>query len=185
MQSAWWFIGDLIPCTFFRGLAKCSPRWCLILVWLWSSDSIRARIWRILVILDPRHLSRPSRFDGTEEGRYDQWRFQLVAYLAALDPRFGEVAGDVERRTTPYVLTDLPPDEDGKQAYLMLYSVIVGCIKNRPLRLIMKTESRDGRQALRKLDAEYRSTYRGRQMALLQRTHTPASEQCWFRCRVH
>ena len=50
----------------------------------------------------------------------------------------------------------------------MLYSVIVGCIKNRLLRLIMETSSRDGRDALRKLDAEYRPTYRGRQMALLK-----------------
>ena len=49
----------------------------------------------------------------------------------------------------------------------------MGCIKNRPLRLIMETESRDGREALRKLDTEYRSTYRGRQMALLQRIMHP------------
>ena len=56
----------------------------------------------------------------------------------------------------------------------MLYAVIVGCIKNRPLRLIMDTPSRDGRRkALRKLDAEYRTTYRGRQMALLRRIMHP------------
>ena len=40
----------------------------------------------------------------------------------------------------------------------MLHSVFVCCIKNRPLRLIMETVSRDGREALRKLDAEYRPT---------------------------
>ena len=51
----------------------------------------------------------------------------------------------------------------------MLYAIIVGCIKNRPFRLIMDTPSRDGREALRKLDAEYRPTYRGRQVALLRR----------------
>ena len=73
---------------------------------------------------------------------------QLVAYLTAVDPRFGDVADDVARRTTPYLLSDLPPDDEVKKAYLMLYAVIVGCIKNRPLRLIM-----DGREALRKLDA--------------------------------
>ena len=50
-----------------------------------------------------------------------------------------------------------------------LHSVIVGCIKNRPLRFIMETMSRDGREALRKLDAECRPTYKGRQMALLKR----------------
>ena len=33
----------------------------------------------------------------------------------------------------------------------------------------METESRDGREALRKIDAEYKSTYRGRHMALLRR----------------
>ena len=33
--------------------------------------------------------------------------------------------------------------------------------------------SRDGREALRKLDAEYRHTYRGRQMALLRRIVHP------------
>ena len=44
----------------------------------------------------PRHLGKPSCFDGTQEGSYDEWRFQLVAYLTAVDPRFGEVADDVE-----------------------------------------------------------------------------------------
>ena len=96
-----------------------------------------------------------------------EWRFQLVAYLKAVDPRFREVGDDVARRT------DLPPDEEAKKAHLILCSLIVGCTKNRPLRLIMETESRDGREALRKFDAEYRSTYRGRQMALLKRIMHP------------
>ena len=91
------------------------------------------------MVLDPRHLSRPACLDGTQEGRYDEWRFQFVADIAAVHPRFGDVADEVARRTTPYLLTDLPPDEEGKKAYLMLYSVIGGCIKNRPLRMIMET----------------------------------------------
>ena len=37
----------------------------------------------------------------------------------------------------------------------------------------MDTLSRDGREALRKLDAEYRPTYSGRQMALLRRIMHP------------
>ena len=115
------------------------------------------------MILDPRHLSRPSCFDDSQAGRYDEWRFQLVAYLTAVDPRFGTIADDVARRTTPRLLTDLLPDEGSKKVYLMLHSIIVDCIKKRPLRLIMETESRD--EAFRRLDAEYRSTYRGRQMA--------------------
>ena len=124
--------------------------------------------------LDPRHLGKPSCFGGTQEGSYDEWRFQLVAYFAAVaDPRFGDVADDVARRTTAYLLSDLPPDEEAKKAYLMLYAVIAGCIKNRPLRLIMDTPSRDGREALRKLYTEYRPTYRGRQMALLRHIMHP------------
>ena len=123
--------------------------------------------------LDPRHLGKPSCFEGTQEGNYDEWRFQLVAYLTPVDPRFGDVADDVARRTTPCLLSDLPPDDEVKKAYLMLYAVIVGCIKNRPLRLIMDTPSRDGREALRKLDPEYRRTYRGGQMALLRRIMHP------------
>ena len=62
---------------------------------------------------------------------------------------------------------------EGKKAFLMLYSVIVGCVKNRRLRLMMEVGTRDGREPLRKLDAEYRPTYRGRQMALLKRTMHP------------
>ena len=118
-------------------------------------------------------MSRPSCFDGTEEGRYDEWRYQLVAYLTAVDPHFGEVTDDVARRTTPYLLTDLPPDEEGKKTYLMLCLVVVGCIKNVLRRLSSVTESRDGREALRKLDAEYWTAYRGRQMALLKRIMHP------------
>ena len=65
--------------------------------------------------LDPRHLGKPSCFDGTQEGSHDEWRFQLVAYLTAVDPRFGDVADDVARRTTPYLLSDLPPDDEGRK----------------------------------------------------------------------
>ena len=126
-----------------------------------------------MLALDPRHLGKPSCFDGTQEGCYDEWRLQLVAYLAAVDLRFGDVADVVARRTTQYLLSDLPPDDEGKKASLMLYAVIVGCIKNRPLRFIMDTPSRDGREALRKLDAQYRPTYRGKQMALLRRIVHP------------
>ena len=103
------------------------------------------------MILDPRHLARAWCFDGTDEGRYDEWRFQLVAYLTAVDPGSGEVADDAARRTTPYLLTRSPARRGGKKACLMLYTVIVGCINNRPLRLIMETESRVGREALQKL----------------------------------
>ena len=77
--------------------------------------------------LDLRHLGKPSCFGGTQEGSFDEWRFRLVAYLTAVDPRFGDVAEDVARRT-PYLLSDLPPDDEGKKAYLMLYAVIVSCI---------------------------------------------------------
>ena len=79
-----------------------------------------------MLALDPRHLGKPPCFDCTQEGSYDEWRFQLVAHLAAVDPRFGDVADDVARRTTPCLLSDLPPDDEGKKAYLVLYAVIVG-----------------------------------------------------------
>ena len=62
----------------------------------------------------------------------------------------GNGRGEVAGRTTPYLLSDLPPDDEEKKAYLILYAVIVGCIKNRPLRLIMDTPSRDGREPLLK-----------------------------------
>ena len=60
-----------------------------------------------------------------------------------------------------------------KKTYLMLLSVIAGCIKNRLLLLVMETVNRDGREAHRKLDAEYRPTCRGRHMALLRRIMRP------------
>ena len=57
-----------------------------------------------MMALDPRHQGKPSCFDGTQEGSYDEWRFHLVANLTAVDPRFGNVADDLARRTTPYLL---------------------------------------------------------------------------------
>ena len=116
-----------------------------------------------MMILYIRHLARTPCFDGTEERRCDEWRFQLALTHAA-----ESFADDVARRTTPYSLTNLPPDEEGKKAYLILYWVIVG-----PLRQIMEKKSRDGREALRKLDAECRSTYGGGQMALPKRIMHP------------
>ena len=50
---------------------------------------------------------------------------------------------------------------------------MVGCIKNRPLQLIMEPDSRDRREALRKLHADNRPSCRGRQMALLKQLMHP------------
>ena len=68
------------------------------------------------MVLDPRHMSCPACFDGTQEGRNDEWRFQLVACLAAVDARFGDVAANVARRTTSYSRADISPDEEGRKA---------------------------------------------------------------------
>ena len=70
-----------------------------------------------MLVLDHRHISRPSFLDGTHEGWYDEWKFQLVAWLSA-DPRFADVADEVTRKTVPYVQADLLPDEEGKKAHL-------------------------------------------------------------------
>ena len=63
-------------------------------------------------------------------------------------------ADEMARKTVPSVVAELPPDDEGKHAYLVLYMIIVRCIKNRPLPPSMETVSRDGREALRKLDVE-------------------------------
>ena len=104
-------------------------------------DTIRTHIrTKTMMALDPRHLGKPSCFDDTSDSSSSRTS-QLLTHAS----------------------------ETWLTMYLMLYAVIVECIKNRPLRLIMDTPSRDGREALRKLDAEHQSTYRGRQMALLRR----------------
>ena len=38
-----------------------------------------------MLALDPRYLGKPSCFDGIQERVTSEWRFQLVAYLAAVD----------------------------------------------------------------------------------------------------
>ena len=131
------------------------------------------------MILDPRHLSRPSCFDGTEGRRIRRLAIPASLRISQQLTHASEKLQMTRReeQTMPFLLTDLPPDDEGQNASLMLYSVIVGCIKNRPLRLIMKTESHDGREALRKPAVEYKSTYRSKEMAL-QTHHAPAPEQC-------
>ena len=126
--------------------------------WLWILDT-----W------ENRRVSMVHRKGVTTSGDSSSSRTSPLLTHASI----GDVADGVTKRTTPYLLSYLPPDDEAKKAYLMLYAVIVSCIKNRPLRLIMDTPSRDGREALRKLDAEYRPTYRGRQMALPRRIMHP------------
>ena len=51
-------------------------------------------------------------------------------------------ASEKSRRTTRYLLTDLPTNEVGKTAYLIVYFVVEGCIENRRVRLIMENGKR-------------------------------------------
>ena len=82
--------------------------WCRILASVIRSNCVLA----IMLDLDPRHISvsRPVCFDGAEGGRYDEWSFQLVAYLTAVAPHSAGLR---------YVVADLPPDDEddeGKKA---------------------------------------------------------------------
>ena len=43
-----------------------------------------------------------------------------------VDPRFTDVADEMARTTVPCVQANFPPDDAGKKANLMLYSIIVG-----------------------------------------------------------
>ena len=70
--------------------------------------------------------------------KWPSCRCLITIYGSGTVIRFGDAAGEV-----PHLPTDLPPDEEVRKAYLMPYSFIVGCIKNRPLHLIMETVSRD------------------------------------------
>ena len=69
-------------------------------------------------------------------------------------PRFGKVVDDVLRRTQPYLSTDLPPDEERRR----LPSLFDAVLDDRELhqeqtsaadRVIVETDGRDGREALR------------------------------------
>ena len=63
-----------------------------------STDRDRVPI-AMLLVLEPRHLGLSSCFDGGEEGRYDEWRFQLVSYLTAIHLHLADVTVDVALRT--------------------------------------------------------------------------------------
>ena len=65
----------------------------------------------------PRYFGRPTCFDGDEEGRFDEWRSAVPDELAL--------------RATLYQAEDMPPDVEGQRAFLLLYSVVVSCIKSR------------------------------------------------------
>ena len=101
-----------------------------------GSDTIRSRT-RTMRALDPRHVSRPSCFDGhkkevtTSGGSRSSRSSQQLTHTS-------ETLLTKWRKTTSYTVADDPADDEGQGPYLMLYSVIVGCIKNRPLRLIME-----------------------------------------------
>lgn len=82
------------------------------------------------LVLDPRHLSRPVVFDGAEEGRYPEWRFQVIAYLGAIDHQFPEIIDQVDSRTTPYTKEDMPvsntPENTNlRKGYVLPYSILV------------------------------------------------------------
>ena len=63
-----------------------------------------------MLVPDPRHLSRFACFDGTEEGRSVEWRFQLIAYLTAVDPQYAGETDEVARKAVLCVLAHLPPE---------------------------------------------------------------------------
>ena len=87
----------------------------------------------MLLVLEPRHLSRPSYLDGGDEGRHDEWQFQLVSYLTAIHLHFADVTVDVALRTHHTGADDMPPVDEGKEDLLLMFPIIARCIKSRPL----------------------------------------------------
>ena len=97
----------------------------------------------MMFVLDPRHLRRRTFLDGSEEWKYDECRFQLVANLP-IDPRFADVTDEVTRKAVPYVLAsddDKKTLRDAVPDYRELHQEKI------TFRLIMETASRDARRS--------------------------------------
>ena len=113
--------------------------------------------------VDTKHFAKPKKRRG-KDSEYQGWRFQLINYLMIINLNFVALMGGNERRATEYATSATDPGEP--KAHSLFCAVISSCTAGRAIPIVMDTPGRDGKEAMRRLDAEFRLAMRSRQMAL-------------------
>ena len=120
---------------------------------------------------DPRRLLQPGTFDGTAKN-FHAWRFQLTNYMMLVDPDYGLLLDSSEKAGST-VFAGLPTDAAQAKACTTLFVVVASSVTGRALRVLMEVKNRDGREAWRRLCAEYMPNMHSRRMALMMSIMTP------------
>ena len=95
--------------------------------------------------------------------------------MMIVDINFAALMDEIQRRTMECATSATDPGE--LKAHTLLYAVISSCTAGRALRIVMGTPRRDGREAMRRLDAESRPAMKSRQMGLLNMILKPELEK--------
>ena len=116
---------------------------------------------------DLRWVGRPPNFDGSHV-KWSEWRFKFANYLALADANLMTNLEQIERQTTPVVLTN-----EGRHSGNKLYALIASVVRGRALVLIKAVTERNGYEAWRLLVKEFEPNVAQRRLALLNALLSP------------
>ena len=113
-------------------------------------------VFRSPEVFEPRNMEE-------ELSQWQDWRLAFKSWITFAEEAYNKELDTIEGSETEVKLTT-----EGKGRAEKLYAILVGLLRNRPLKLLRAAEGRDGYEVWRQLSLQLAPKTRSRSIALLQ-----------------
>ena len=104
--------------------------------------------------------------DEEEHSQWQDWRLTFRSWLVYAQEDFEKDLNEAETATSPMDFVEMTTAQHGRSE--KLHSILVGLLRNRPLKILRSVEGRNGLEVWRQLSQQMQPRTRARSIALLQ-----------------
>ena len=103
--------------------------------------------------------------DEEEHSQWQDWRLTFQSWLVYAQEDFEKDLNEAETATSPMDFVEMTTAQHGRSE--KLHSILVGLLRNRPLKILRSVEGRNGLEVWRQLSQQMQPRTRARSIALL------------------
>ena len=118
-----------------------------------------SKVVRSPEIFEPRNMEE-------ELSQWQDWRLAFKSWITFAEEAYNKEIDTIEGSETEVKLASMTTEERGRSE--KLYAMLVGLLRNRPLKLLRAVEGRNGYEVWRQLSLQLAPKTRSRSIALLQ-----------------
>ena len=118
-----------------------------------------SKVVRSPEVFEPKNMEE-------ELSQWQDWRLAFNSWITFAEEAYNKELDTIEGSESEVKLSSMTAEEKGRSE--KLYAILVGLLRNRPLKLLRAVEGRNGYEVWRQLSLELAPKTRSRSIALLQ-----------------